>query len=186
MVEGRKMTLRERGRRWGYPIGMRSGLGEPSGTEGSRGSFMAIEVSLLSGGSMMSYERSLSAFEGVYWGFNDTHFTEKLRECEGVQISRETVRKLRRGVGIEPKRRRRARDTAASGAQGAGRGDGALGWEPHHWLGPDQPACCLMAAIDDATGKLLVARFFLLKQFRVSVAPSRGGQAPWDSFGDVS
>ena len=31
---------------------------------------------------------------------------------------------------------------------------------PHHWLGPDRPACCLMAAMDDATGKLLVARFF--------------------------
>jgi hypothetical protein len=31
---------------------------------------------------------------------------------------------------------------------------------PHPWFGPDHPPCCLMAAIDDATGKLLVARFF--------------------------
>jgi integrase len=31
---------------------------------------------------------------------------------------------------------------------------------PHPWFGPDHPRCCLMAAIDDATGKLLVARFF--------------------------
>ena len=31
---------------------------------------------------------------------------------------------------------------------------------PHRWLGPDHPPCCLMAAMDDATGKLLVARFF--------------------------
>jgi hypothetical protein len=31
---------------------------------------------------------------------------------------------------------------------------------PHLWLGPDHPPCCLMAAIDDATGKLLAARFF--------------------------
>ena len=31
---------------------------------------------------------------------------------------------------------------------------------PHLWLGPDHPPCCLMAAIDDATGKLLSARFF--------------------------
>jgi hypothetical protein len=27
-------------------------------------------------------------------------------------------------------------------------------------LGPEHPSCCLMAAIDDATGKLLAARFF--------------------------
>lgn len=31
---------------------------------------------------------------------------------------------------------------------------------PHPWFGPDHPPCCLMAAIDDATGKLLAARFF--------------------------
>ena len=31
---------------------------------------------------------------------------------------------------------------------------------PHLWFGPDHPPCCLMAAIDDATGKLLAARFF--------------------------
>ena len=31
---------------------------------------------------------------------------------------------------------------------------------PHLWFGPEHPPCCLMAAIDDATGKLLAARFF--------------------------
>ena len=31
---------------------------------------------------------------------------------------------------------------------------------PHPWLGPEHPPCCLMAAIDDATGKLLAAHFF--------------------------
>jgi hypothetical protein len=52
LVEGRKMTLREAGRRWECPTDMRSGLGEQSGREGSRGSFMAIGVSLLSGESL--------------------------------------------------------------------------------------------------------------------------------------
>jgi hypothetical protein len=28
---------------------------------------------------------------------------------------------------------------------------------PHHWFGKEHPACCLMAAIDDATGKVLAA-----------------------------
>jgi len=31
---------------------------------------------------------------------------------------------------------------------------------PHRWFGPDHPPCCLMAAIDDGTGKLLAAPFF--------------------------
>lgn len=31
---------------------------------------------------------------------------------------------------------------------------------PHPWFGPDSAPCCLMAAMDDATGALLAARFF--------------------------
>jgi hypothetical protein len=31
---------------------------------------------------------------------------------------------------------------------------------PHPWFGPELAPCCLMAAMDDATGKLLAARFF--------------------------
>ena len=30
----------------------------------------------------------------------------------------------------------------------------------HRWCGPGQPPCCLIAAIDDATSRCLVARFF--------------------------
>ena len=30
---------------------------------------------------------------------------------------------------------------------------------PHRWFGKERPSCCLMAAIDDATGKLLEAFF---------------------------
>jgi hypothetical protein len=47
-------------------------------------------------------EKVLALSKGVYWDFNDTHFTEKLLECEGVVLSRETGRNLRRGVGMEP------------------------------------------------------------------------------------
>ena len=30
---------------------------------------------------------------------------------------------------------------------------------PHRWFGPDHRPCCLMAAMDDATGKVLALRF---------------------------
>jgi transposase len=106
-------------------------------------------------------KRVLGLSREVYWDFNDTHFTEKLRECEGIDLNRETVRKIRREAGIEAKRRRRAPGHRKRRERKAQEGAMVL-WDgsPHHWLGPDQPACCLMAAIDDATGKVLVARFF--------------------------
>jgi hypothetical protein len=31
---------------------------------------------------------------------------------------------------------------------------------PHPWFGPDQPPCCLMSSIDDATGTIVAAQFF--------------------------
>ena len=42
-----------------------------------------------------------------YANFNDTHFTEKLNEVEGIRVSRETVRRLRRACGMQSKRKRR-------------------------------------------------------------------------------
>jgi len=106
-------------------------------------------------------QRVIEFSRELYRDFNDMHFTEKLSEDQKIELSRETVRTLRRRVGIEPKRRRRAPRHRKRRERKAQEGAMVL-WDgsPHHWLGPDQPACCLMAAIDDATGKLLVARFF--------------------------
>ena len=106
-------------------------------------------------------EKVLALSKQVYWDFNDTHFTEKLRECEGVEVSRETVRKLRRESGLGPKRRRRAPKHRKRRERKAQEGWMVL-WDgsPHPWFGPELTPCCLMAAMDDATGKLLAARFF--------------------------
>jgi transposase len=106
-------------------------------------------------------QRVIEFSRELYRDFNDMHFTEKLSEDQKIELSRETVRKLRRRVGIEPKRRRRAPGHRKRRERKAQEGAMVL-WDgsPHHWLGPDHPACCFMAAIDDATGKLLVARFF--------------------------
>ena len=97
----------------------------------------------------------------VYGGFNDQHFTEKLAEEEGIEVSRETVRKIRRAAGIGPKRKRRGKRHRRRRERRAQEGLMVL-WDgsPHPWLGPDHPPCCLMAAMDDATGALLAARFF--------------------------
>jgi|MudIll2142460700_1097286.scaffolds.fasta_scaffold94504_1 transposase len=95
-----------------------------------------------------------------YFDFNDTHFTELLAEREGILLSRETVRRWRREAGLGPKRkhappkhRKRRPRKEAEGLM--------MLWDgsPHRWFGAEEPACCLMAAIDDATGKVLAAFF---------------------------
>ena len=96
----------------------------------------------------------------TYSNFNDTHFTEKLREIEGISIGRDTVRRLRRTNGIAPKRKRRAKKHYKRRPRKPQEGMMVL-WDgsPHRWFGKENPFCCLMAAIDDATGKLLAAFF---------------------------
>ena len=162
MVEGRKIALREAGEKMGvsyrHAKRIRRAIRErgiKGLVHGNRGQPSKRRI-----GDALR-EKVLALSKGVYRGFNDTHFTEKLRECEGVEVSRETVRKLRRGAGIEPKRRRRAAGHRKRRERKPQEGAMVL-WDgsPHRWLGPNQPACCLMAALDDATGRVLVARFF--------------------------
>jgi transposase len=162
MVEVGKITLKEAGERIGVSYRQAKRIGRVIREKGMKGlvhgnrgrpSNHRIKESLR--------EKVLALSKGVYWDFNDTHFTEKLRECEGIDLNRETVRKLRREAGVAPKRRRRAPKHRKRRERMAQEGWMVL-WDgsPHPWFGRELPPCCLMAAIDDATGKLLAARFF--------------------------
>ena len=80
----------------------------------------------------------LTLSQEKYLSFNDAHFTEQLAEKEGISLSRETVRAIRREAGIRPKRKRRPkkhhRRRERKPAEGfvvssAERSDGALGWQ---------------------------------------------------------
>lgn len=102
----------------------------------------------------------LSLSSGRYAECNDTHFTELLSEREGITISRETIRKLRRCDGQKAKRKRRAVRHRSRRPRKPCPGM-LVQWDgsPHQWFGEDRPACCLLSAIDDADGKLLSALF---------------------------
>ena len=91
---------------------------------------------------------------------NDTHFTELLREREGIDLGRETVRQILRGAGVPPKRRRRP-PKHRSRRQRKERLGQMIQWDgsPHPWFGKRHPPCCLLAAVDDATTTLLAALF---------------------------
>lgn len=97
---------------------------------------------------------------GTYAGLNDCHLTEKLREVEGLPLSRSTVRRLRRGLGLAATRRRRGRQGRMRRTPEAQMGalvqlDASL----FPWLGDRGPQLTLHGAIDDATG-ICVALYF--------------------------
>ena len=104
--------------------------------------------------------RVLRLSQEHYFDFNDSHFAEQLATAEGIVLSRETVRRVRREAGIAPKRGHRAPQHRARRPRKEAAGLMML-WDgsPHRWFGEEEPACCLMAAIDDATSVVLGAFF---------------------------
>ncbi|MCA1601428.1 MAG: ISNCY family transposase [Acidobacteria bacterium] len=106
-------------------------------------------------------QQVLDLSKNIYKGFNDTHFAEILGGREAIDLSRETIRKLRRQAGIAPKQQRKAKKHYKRRARKAQEGMMLL-WDgsPHAWFGLAHPSCCLLAAIDDATSRVVAARFF--------------------------
>lgn len=105
-------------------------------------------------------KRILALSQEKYIDFNDVHFSEMLAEREGIQVSRETVRSLRREAAIAPKQKRRVKGHRRRRERKECFGAMLL-WDGsvHAWLGPEAPKFTLMSAVDDATGCLLAARF---------------------------
>ncbi len=105
-------------------------------------------------------DRIVSLRKGKYKGFNDTHFTEKLREKEGISASREAVRRILRKAGVASPRKRRPGKYRSRREPKESEGmmlqtDGSH----HDWLEGRGPRLCLVGAIDDATGKVPAALF---------------------------
>lgn len=97
-----------------------------------------------------------------YDGFNDEHFTEKLVEHEGLDVTRTTVRRVLRAAGIGSPRRRRPRKHHRRRERKAQAGM-MLQWDgsQHDWLEGRGPRLCLMGAVDDGTGELLQGAHFV-------------------------
>jgi transposase len=93
-----------------------------------------------------------------YKGFNQQHYSEKLREKEGVPLSRSTVRRILLTEGITSPRKRKAPRHRSRRERYAQAGmllqtDGS----PHDWLEGRGPKLCLIGAVDDATSEVLYA-----------------------------
>lgn len=90
-----------------------------------------------------------------YAGCNQHHFTDLLREREGMYLSRSTVRRILAEGGIRSPRTHRTPEHRSRRERYPQEGmliqmDGS----PHAWLEDRGPRLCLIAAIDDATGTI--------------------------------
>ncbi len=96
----------------------------------------------------------------TYQGCNQQHLRDLLQEREGIRLSRSSVHRILQAAGLlaEPKRRKpqHRRRRKRYGQEGMlVQIDGSL----HAWLGERGPWLSLLAAIDDATGKIVAAVF---------------------------
>ena len=94
----------------------------------------------------------------TYAGANHTHLTELLRDREGIDLSRPTVRRILTRAGISSPRHRRPPKHRVRRQRMPQAGmlvqiDGSF----HRWLGDDGPQFTLLLAVDDATSAVVNA-----------------------------
>ena len=110
-----------------------------------------------------------------YSGVNHTHLCELLREREGIDIARNTLRRILVGAGLLSPRRRRPPKHRVRRQRMPREGmliqiDGSY----HRWLGDDGPQFMLLLAVDDATGQVVSAMFCEYENTRDYFALMRG------------
>jgi transposase len=105
-------------------------------------------------------EKVFSLATRKYLGFNHTHYTEKLAECEDMHLSRSSVRQILLDAGIHSPRTRKP--PRHRGRRERYPREGMLlqtDGSSHDWLEGRGPKLCLIGAIDDATNKVPYALF---------------------------
>ena len=110
-----------------------------------------------------------------YAGVNHTHLSELLREHEGIDIGRNTLRRILTDAGVNSPRRRRPPKHRVRRQRMPREGmliqiDGSY----HRWLGEDGPQFTLLLAVDDATGIVVNALFCELESTRSYFLLMRG------------
>jgi transposase len=91
----------------------------------------------------------------LYKGSNDRHLAELLQQYEGIKVSASSIRKILRGVGIAPKRKRRTKQVHRLRERKQRYGMMIqLDASQHDWLEGRSEKFTLFGGIDDATSKI--------------------------------
>ncbi|MEM7496162.1 MAG: transposase, partial [Myxococcota bacterium] len=105
-------------------------------------------------------QRGVQLIRDRYSDFGPTLAREKLAELHHIKISRETLRKWMMDEGRWKGRKRKAPKLFHLRARRPQFGDLVqIDGSPHDWLEDRAPRCTLINFVDDATGKILYARF---------------------------
>ncbi len=111
---------------------------------------------------------------GKYSGFGPTLAAEKLGEIEGIEISRESVRRLQIASGLWRPKRRKAKRAFLLRERRPRFGELIqIDGSPHDWFEGRAPRCALLVFIDDATGRLTALHMAKAESTRACLAALR-------------
>ncbi|WP_155768749.1 ISNCY family transposase [Burkholderia diffusa] len=104
--------------------------------------------------------RALTVIRERYADFGPTLACEKLWECHGIRLAKETVRKLMMDAGLWIPRRQRPPKVYQPRARRACLGELIqIDGSDHRWFEERAPACTLLVYVDDATSRLMMLHF---------------------------
>lgn len=95
-----------------------------------------------------------------YSGFKPTHASEKLGEVHGLKKDPKTIRQIMIDEGLwKPKKKRKPEYRCLRPRKDHYGEMEQFDGSYHHWFEDRGPSCCLLAAIDDATSLITLAKF---------------------------
>ena len=104
--------------------------------------------------------RALTIIRERYADFGPTLACEKLRECHGLALSKETIRHVMTDAGLWIPRRQRPPKVYQPRARRACLGELIqIDGSDHRWFEDRAPACTLLVYVDDATSRLMLLHF---------------------------
>ena len=106
------------------------------------------------------HQRIVELAQTKYVGFNQTHFTEKLRTDERIVVSRPTVWRILGESGVRsPQRHRRPKHRSRRERRALAGMLLQVDGSDHDWFEGRGPRLTLLGAVDDATGEVVAALF---------------------------
>jgi hypothetical protein len=110
-------------------------------------------------------EKALCALHDPLWeGFGPTFAKDKLKELHGIQLGRETLRKLMTQAGLWQPHRQGPRHRAWRERRACVGMMVQLDGSDHDWFEGRGPRCVLLIYIDDATSRILYGEFVTVEE----------------------
>jgi len=104
--------------------------------------------------------RAMALVRERYADFGPTLACEKLRECHGVELAKETVRRWMRDAGLWIPRKQRPPKIHQPRNRRSCLGELIqIDGSDHRWFEGRAPACTLLVFVDDATSRLMTLHF---------------------------